>query len=44
MKSLIRSLVVAVALMVSGTALAAAQLGKDYSLLISATTNQYQED
>jgi thiol:disulfide interchange protein DsbA len=34
MKSLIRSLVVAVALLVSGTALAAdAQLGKDYSLL-----------
>jgi thiol:disulfide interchange protein DsbA len=34
MKSLIRSLVVAVALMASGTALAAgAQLGKDYTLL-----------
>ena len=33
MKSLIRSLVVAVALFVSGAALADAQLGKDYSLL-----------
>jgi thiol:disulfide interchange protein DsbA len=33
MKSLIRSLVVALALMASGTALAEAQLGKDYSLL-----------
>ena len=33
MNSLIRSLVVAVALMVSGAALADAQLGKDYSLL-----------
>ena len=33
MNSLIRSLVVAVALFISGTALADAQLGKDYSLL-----------
>jgi thiol:disulfide interchange protein DsbA len=33
MKSLIRSLVVAVALFISGAALADAQLGKDYSLL-----------
>jgi thiol:disulfide interchange protein DsbA len=33
MKSLIRSLVVALALMASGTALAEAQLGKDYTLL-----------
>jgi thiol:disulfide interchange protein DsbA len=33
MKSLIRSLIVAVALMVSGAALAEAQLGKDYTLL-----------
>ncbi len=33
MKSLIRSLVIAVALLASGTALADAQLGKDYSLL-----------
>lgn len=33
MKSLIRSLVVALALLASGTALADAQLGRDYSLL-----------
>jgi thiol:disulfide interchange protein DsbA len=33
MESLIRSLVVAVALFISGAALAGAQLGKDYSLL-----------
>ena len=33
MKSLIRSLIVAVALLSSGAALAEAQLGKDYSLL-----------
>ncbi len=33
MKSMIRSLVVALALMASGTALAEAQLGKDYTLL-----------
>ncbi|MGA8863816.1 MAG: thiol:disulfide interchange protein DsbA/DsbL [Gallionella sp.] len=33
MKSLIRSLIVAVILLASGTALAEAQLGKDYSLL-----------